>query len=209
MPRGRYIALEGIDGAGKTTTGRILVDLLSGRGLKCHWTHDPEPHGLGEMVLNLWPERHKLTNSVWPLLFAASSIDAQHRKGGHLDLLSDGIWIVTDRCALSTIANFLSEDQEDAGWLLALHRNYVVPDLIVFLDLDPAIAASRATLRDSELADYESLLAFSRRYVGAIRACQRLGWNIVSYRIKPEEGAEAIAASIQKLLDNYRLAPGH
>ena len=206
--KGRYIALEGIDGAGKTTIGRILVAALEDRGIRCHWTHTPEYHGLGERILALWSEGHRLGGFAWPLLYAASSLDAQHRGGGHLDLLSQGIWVVTDRCALSTSAGFLGDAPEDAGWLLEIHREYVAPDVVVVLDVDPAVAARRVAERDGVPADCEASSRLRQRYGRAASACRGAGWTVVECTLTLEEAAVDAAAAILRMLDDEAPARG-
>jgi dTMP kinase len=100
MPaRGRLLALEGIDGSGKSTQARALADLLDAR-----LTHEPgaTPFGASLRRLLLAPEAPSPTARAEALLMAADR--AEHVALVVEPALAAGEWVVSDRYAGSTVA---------------------------------------------------------------------------------------------------------
>ena len=71
--RGKFITLEGIDGAGKSTHLAWLADLFRRRGIAVHVTREPGGTGLGEKLrqLLLDPENPMHAETEVMLMFAA------------------------------------------------------------------------------------------------------------------------------------------
>jgi dTMP kinase len=100
MPaRGRLIALEGIDGSGKSTQARALATAL-----EALLTHEPGATALGASLrqLLLAPEAPALSLRAEALLMAADR--AEHIERVIEPALASGQWVVTDRFTGSTLA---------------------------------------------------------------------------------------------------------
>jgi dTMP kinase len=100
MPaRGRLIALEGIDGCGKSTQARALAEILGAR-----LTHEPgaTPLGVSLRGLLLAPDAPTPSPRAEALLMAADR--AEHVALVVEPALVAGEWVVSDRYAGSTIA---------------------------------------------------------------------------------------------------------
>jgi dTMP kinase len=100
MPaRGRLIALEGIDGCGKSTQARALAEVLGAQ-----LTHEPgaTPLGVSLRELLLTPDAPPLSPRAEALLMAADR--AEHVAVVVEPALAAGKWVVSDRYAGSTIA---------------------------------------------------------------------------------------------------------
>ena len=142
MPaRGRLVALEGIDGCGKSTQARALADVLGAR-----LTHEPGATPLGASLrrLLLSPDTPPPTPRAEALLMAADR--AEHVARVLEPALAAGEWVVTDRYAASTLAY--------QGWGRGLGAQELAPlvswataglaaDLSVLVDVDVALAAAR------------------------------------------------------------------
>ena len=74
--RGRFIAIEGIDGSGTTLQTRALADWLRGRGHDVVETREPSPGPIGRLVRErLSVEATPLDPAALALLFAADRLD--------------------------------------------------------------------------------------------------------------------------------------
>lgn len=140
-PRGRLIALEGIDGCGKSTQARILAESLG-----AVLTHEPGATQLGQALraLVLDPSRPAPVPRAEALLMAADR--AQHVEEVIRPALAEGRWVVTDRFSGSTLAY--------QGWgrglatdplrrVVAWAAGDLAPDLSVLVDVGPELARQR------------------------------------------------------------------
>ena len=139
--RGRLIALEGIDGCGKSTQARLLAGRLGALA-----TFEPGATPLGRALrgLVLGRDGAPVAPRTEALLMAADR--AQHVAEVIAPALDAGSWVVTDRYSASTLAyqGFgrgldRRELEEHIGWATGGIR----PDLTVLFDLPVAVAAAR------------------------------------------------------------------
>jgi dTMP kinase len=215
-----YVALEGIDGVGKSTLAHRLSQVLADRyKLKCLTTHDPGTSTLGRFIQERWHDGMQLSPVAWTLLFAAESIDAQKRQGGVRDQLAAGKVVVSDRCAMSTLAYFLRD--VELAWMLRVHDLYRYPDVVIVLDLDPEKAVRRQQLRDGARCSSAQLGEAIRRatllrtnYLEVARELQSRDVRIVFLPIGAEDtlseltrhASELVAAAMTTPYDPNRLS---
>lgn len=170
MTRGRFVTLEGGEGAGKSTQLRLLAEALEARGIDVVTTREPggspgaeeirrllvdgEPGRWGavtEALLHTAARRDHLERTVWPALDA-------------------GQWVLCDRFFDSTMAY--------QGYGLGLGRNLIgslqrlalgdfAPDLTVILDLPVEDGLARAASRPGAEDRYERM---DRAFHGRLRA---------------------------------------
>ncbi|MDE3086553.1 MAG: dTMP kinase [Acidobacteriota bacterium] len=139
---GRLIAIEGIDGCGKSTQARVLAEALG-----AVLTHEPGATALGRSLrgLLLDPDGDAPSERAEALLMAADR--AQHVAGVIRPALRAGRWVVTDRYSASTLAYQgygRGLPLEDLRRLVAWATEELTPDLQVLVDVDPAVARGRA-----------------------------------------------------------------
>jgi dTMP kinase len=98
-PRGRLLALEGIDGSGKSTQARALASIIGAR-----LTHEPGATVLGAALrrLLLAPDSPPISLRAEALLMAADR--AEHVALVVEPALAAGEWVVSDRFSGSTLA---------------------------------------------------------------------------------------------------------
>ncbi|MGA8370475.1 MAG: dTMP kinase [Acidimicrobiales bacterium] len=139
--RGRLIALEGIDGCGKSTQAALLADHLDAR-----LTFEPGATELGgalrQLLLN--PALPDVVPEAEALLMAADR--AQHTSEVIEPLLSRGISVVTDRFTASTLAYQGFGRRLDLAALRALNQwatGGVSPDINVLIDVPLDVARAR------------------------------------------------------------------
>jgi dTMP kinase len=144
MPaRGRLIALEGIDGCGKSTQAKAVASALGALV-----THEPGATPLGAQLRRLLLDPDSDSAPVTPraetLLMAADR--AQHVAEVIEPALASGVWVVTDRYSASTIA-YQGYGRELGGdglaEVVAWATAGVEADLSVFVDVPVEVAAAR------------------------------------------------------------------
>jgi dTMP kinase len=147
---GRFITLEGIEGAGKSTIARYVKESLEARGLSAMLTREPGGTPLAERVreLVLKPDGEALAPVPELLLmFAARSI---HVTNLIRPALARGEWVICDRFTDATRAYQGAGRGVEAGSIESLaqlvHAD-LVPDLTVLLDLPVSVGLARAQAR--------------------------------------------------------------
>lgn len=141
--RGRLIALEGIDGCGKSTQARLLADRLGAM-----LTFEPGATSLGRHLRGLLLDSGlpPLSERAEALLMAADR--AQHVSEEVGPALEVGNWVVTDRFSGSTLAyQGYGRGLEVAGLkqLVDWAAGGLGPDLNVLIEVPVAVAAARFT----------------------------------------------------------------
>lgn len=140
----RLIVLEGLDGAGTTTQSRRLVDHLRSRGQLAHLTREPSDGPIGRLIREMLTGQHALPDgrigqSTFGLLFAADRLDHLQREVE--PRLAAGALVVSDRWYHSSLA--YQGTGADRDWIATLNARARRPDLTIFLQVRPEIAAQR------------------------------------------------------------------
>lgn len=172
---GRFIVLEGIDGAGTTTQAQALGQALELEGKKVQVTREPSDGPVGALVrqalVGQLMRHHEVTTlnpSTLALLFAADRLD--HLASEILPALQRGEWVVCDRYLLSSLA--YQGIDNDVDWVEQVNRYAVEPDLTLFLEVPADVAAKRRTQRGGKPELFEEDEAQRRiadEYLSAIR----------------------------------------
>ena len=154
MTSGRLIVIEGLDGAGTTTQVRRLVEHLTARGTPAHATREPSDGPVGRLIREMLVGQHaiegeKLSQGTFGLLFAADRLDHLQREVE--PKLAAGVTVVSDRWYHSSLA--YQGTGADRDWIAMLNARARRPDVTVFLQVRPEVAAQRraAAQRREEL----------------------------------------------------------
>ena len=160
---GRFITLEGGEGAGKSTQIQVVKDYLEARGIDVVVTREPGGTPVGQEIRNLLVSGDK---DKWSPLSETLLILAD--RAAHLErvirpALADGKYVVCDRFFDSTRAY-----QGIAGGLgLEIIHNLqqpvlgtTLPDVTLLLDIDPEKGLSRAQERGGDLRFESKTLAY-------------------------------------------------
>jgi dTMP kinase len=150
MTPGRFITLEGGEGAGKSTLARSLKERAETLGLRVTVTREPggspKAEAIREVILSGQVKQHG--PFVEALMFSAARID-------HIDrlirpALERGEWVICDRFIDSTRVYQGALGRIEPGLLAELEAvtiDGLMPDLTLILDLDPTIGLARAARR--------------------------------------------------------------
>jgi len=202
VTRGRFITLEGIEGAGKSTVAAQLRERLAERGIKVRLTREPGGTPLAERLRALAleaGEEYLAPQAETLLMFAARRI---HVDNLIRPALERGEWVLCDRYTDATRAYQGGGRGVPTDFIESLARAVhadVNPDRTLLLDLPPALGLMRAAARQGtkDRFEAESSAFFARvraRYLEIARMEQRI---IVIDASRPL--AEVVAASLAAL----------
>ncbi len=205
--RGRFVVLEGLDGAGTTTQARRLGERLAAAGRKVHVTAEPSSGPVGALVRQILRRRvtgrggADFDRAALALLFAADRLD--HHAAEIAPRLAEGVDVVSDRFTLSSLA-YQGLDLGDPPWVEAVNARAPAPDVTVFVRARPQVALRRrrAAATDPEIFEED---AFQRRVADAYeRAIERLRARgerveVVDGERDPDEVADAVWAAVERL----------
>jgi dTMP kinase len=156
MTIGQFIALEGGEGAGKSTQAQLLAVALEQRGIEVVLTREPggTPGAEAIRALLLDPPGEGWNARAEALLFAAARSD--HVERLIRPAIEAGKWVICDRFIDSTRAyqgggGGLSDEE-----ILTLHKigsRGLLPDLTLLIEISPEVANGRISQRDGTTSD--------------------------------------------------------
>lgn len=167
MADGRFITIEGGEGAGKSTQIKALADWLRERGIVVTTTREPGGSPGAEAIRKLLVEgsADKWDGTTEALLHFAARRD--HLRRTVWPALERGEWVISDRFADSTKAYQgygHGLDLETIDRLYAIAVGKFVPDLTIILDLPVEQGLARAASRAGVETRYENMnIDFHRR----------------------------------------------
>lgn len=166
----KYIVIEGLEGAGKTTARDVVVEMLKELGIsEMIFTREPGGTLLAEKLRSLVLDIRSvgdevITDKAEVLMFYAARV--QLVETVIKPALARGCWVIGDRHDLSTQAYQGGGRGIDQGMLATL-RDAVLgdfrPDLTLYLDVTPEVGLKRARARgELDRIEQESLDFFNR-----------------------------------------------
>lgn len=166
MQTGRFIVVEGLEGAGKTSAIKTIQQWLQSQHIEFINTREPGGTPLAEQIRTLVKEVHdeQVAPETELLLMYASRM--QLVKSRIEPALEAGVWVLGDRHDLSSRAyqgggRGLNETLIDSIRTAVLGT--LVPDLTLYLDIDPEIGLNRARARgELDRIELEHLAFFQR-----------------------------------------------
>jgi dTMP kinase len=154
---GRLIVIEGLDGAGTTTQVRCVVEHLNALGVRAYGTREPSDGPVGRLIREMLTGGHAIagqtiSQGTFGLLFAADRLDHLQREVE--PQLAAGTIVISDRWYHSSLA--YQGTGADRDWIATLNARARRPDLTIFLQVRPEVAAQRraAARRQEELFEH-------------------------------------------------------
>ena len=196
LPRGRFIVVEGIDGAGTTTQVELVARRLRAASVVVHTTREPSDGGIGRFIRQQLLTR-EVDERAMAALFAADRLDHVTRE--IRPALARGELVLCDRYLWSSLT-YQGEMTGDEAWVRALNAHALAPHLVVLVDVEADEAARRRISRSTAVERYEvnelqaRLVERYRRLLGS----EANAWR-VDGRLAPEVLAEQIASRVLTL----------
>jgi dTMP kinase len=210
-PTGCFVALEGGEGAGKSTQARRLQAWLTAEGYDVLLTHEPGDTEIGQKLrrIVLDPATGSMSDRTETLLYAADK--AEHVDRVVLPALRRGAVVVTDRYVDSTLAyqgagrDLADEEVERiARWATGDLR----PHLTVLLDLEPGAGLTRFEERDRIEGESLEFHERVRSMFLRLAAGHPEHYLVVDARKPAVEIEAAIRARVEPLLDEASRTSG-
>lgn len=174
--RGKFIAVEGIDGSGKSTQVARLCDRLKAEGHQIYPTFEPTNGPIGSLIRQMFSRRIVADDKTIAALFVADRLDhLQNPVNGILQKLAAGYTVITDRYYFSSYAYHGAHMSLD--WVIqsnALSAALLRPDLNVFIDIPPEVGFERVHANRADIEIYETLENIKKVYRTYQQAFERL-----------------------------------
>lgn len=153
MQKGKFITLEGIDGAGKSTHLKWIANYLASKGIRVLTTREPGGTELGENIRGLLLDHRQIMHAETEalLMFAARR---EHLDKLILPALDQGNWVISDRFTDASYA-YQGGGRDVSIDKLQILENWVQgqfqPDLTFYFDL--SIEVARLRMQSIKIAD--------------------------------------------------------
>jgi dTMP kinase len=152
--KGKYIALEGIDGSGKTTQVEKLYEYFCKQGREVVKTREPRKQDgiIGKLIQEILLGKTKVPSIAFQYLFTADRV--MHYEELILPALKKGKIVLSDRCFWSAIPYGIMDrggdlDENTAQYILvaqsilSMYHQFTVPDFTFYLDIPLDTAMTR------------------------------------------------------------------
>ena len=166
MERGKFITIDGVEGAGKSTQIDFIRDYLSNKGINVILTREPGGTELGEKIreLLLSPETKSMHSETELLLMFAARNEHIHRK--IMPALAQGDWVLSDRFTDASYAYQGGGRGLDINRIAQLEQWVLqdfTPDMTLLLDVPVELGMSRIESRGKkDRIELEAMDFFNR-----------------------------------------------
>ncbi|GAA4492596.1 dTMP kinase [Pseudaeromonas paramecii] len=210
MSQGKFIVIEGLEGAGKSSAVAYVEAWLRARGIQTiEKTREPGGTPLAERMRTLVKEVHDepLTMQAELLLMYAARVQLVENR--IKPALAAGHWVIGDRHDLSSQA-YQGGGRGISASLISQIKQAVLgdfaPDLTLYLDIDPALGLARASARgELDRIEQEQLSFFERtraRYQQLAAEDPRI------FTVQAQLTPEQVRAQIHQILEQQLCIPG-
>ncbi len=153
MRKGILIVIEGLDGAGKTTIAKWLVDLFNNAGYNALYTYEPTD---SLFVKALKSYNDFRSAELDALVYAADRL--VHLRSKVLPALEEGTIVVMDRYYFSSVA-YQGAQGAPIEWVFELNKYARKPDLAIYIDVKPEVGLMRLSKKESlsRFPEYEKI----------------------------------------------------
>jgi len=148
------VAIEGIDGAGKTTVAKKLVEKLKELGYNAVYTYEPFSSPFSEALKKYIEEAGEVEAEIETLAMALDRLF--HVKKVIEPLLKNGYIVITDRYIHSSLA-YQGARGIDIEWIKTVNKYAIEPDLVIYLKVPLEVALERIKKKESKWKYFEDV----------------------------------------------------
>jgi len=142
---GKFIVVEGLDGSGQTSKATLLKSFFIGKGYQIVSTKEPtQDSEAGKKIKEILEKKIETNPLELQKLFAEDR--KEHLENTIIPALKQGKIVVSDRYFLSTFA-YGTAHGADLNKLIEMNNNFLLPDLIFLLKVDPKVCIERIEKR--------------------------------------------------------------
>lgn len=154
-----FIAIEGIDGSGKSTQINLLKENLQKAGHHVFTTFEPTDGPIGKLIRDIFNHRMEADQRTIASLFVADRFEhLLNKHHGLVRKMEEGFTVITDRYYFSSYAYHGVHMPVD--WVIrsnALCAEILRPDLNIFIDIDPETGMERIRRGRESVEMFETL----------------------------------------------------
>ncbi|EMF0795982.1 dTMP kinase [Proteus mirabilis] len=206
MKNSKFIVIEGLEGAGKTSAIQTVVDTLKQQGITdLAFTREPGGTPLAEKLRELIKqgiEGEKVTDKAELLMLYAARV--QLVENVIKPALAQGKWVIGDRHDLSSQAYQGGGRGIDKALMKSLRDTVLAdfkPDLTLYLDLDPAVGLARARARGELDRIEKESMGFFYRTRERYQALAKEDTSIIT--IDASQDIDKVQADIRDVLNQW------
>ena len=159
MKQNLFIALEGIDGSGKSTQAKLLAEKLKAEGYKVYATFEPTDGMVGSLLRSILKGSIKADERIIAGLFLADRLDhLLNEKNSLVKKMKEGYTVITDRYYFSSYA--YHGTHMDMDWVIECNKmcaQILRPDVNIFIDVPPETSMQRISANRHGTELYETL----------------------------------------------------
>jgi len=167
MKLGKFIVIEGMDGAGKSTQVKLLHEKMKENGVNIYVTREASDGPIGKLLRSEYLSgKRQCDEHVLNYLYAADRLDhISNKEDGMLKYIEEGTNVLCDRYYLSSLAydtymhwgtKEYSKQMNDIINRNMLNIQLLSPDLTIFIDLPVEVCLERLQRNRDELSIYET-----------------------------------------------------
>jgi dTMP kinase len=202
---GRFISLEGSEGAGKSTAMQTITGMLDDWGVEHIRTREPGGQANAEQIRDLLLHSDHLDdNTELLLMFAARN---EHLVKTIRPALEQGIWVVSDRFVDASFA-YQGFGRQISWQTIEYLEQWIVadthPDLTIYLDVDPEVGLKRAADRSAkDRIEKENLSFFNHIRQGYLKRLEQQPERIK--KVDANQNIAAVADQIRHILQQHKV----
>jgi dTMP kinase len=191
---GKFIVFEGLDGSGQSTQTKLLGSFSEKKGYQVILTKEPTLDSrAGRRIREALDEKISIEPDELQQLFAQDR--KEHLEKLIIPNLKKGKIVISDRYFFSSFA-YGSIDL-DLNWLIELNKDFILPDIIFFLEVRPEICLERIEKRGERIALFEKKEKLEKVWRNYKQVLDRFD-NV--YIINGEESIEEVFEQIKKIV---------
>ncbi len=205
MKKNLFIALEGIDGSGKSTQAQLLAKHLEQQGHKVYLTFEPTKSPIGKIIRDIFTHKMEADHFTIAALFVADRLDhLLNKTDGILLKLQQGYTVITDRYYFSSYAYHGAHVPMD--WVIASNAEsakLLRPDLNIYIDIAPESSLERIKKGRASVELFETLENLQLVHSKYLEAFELMKNEEKIVWIDGNRNAEAVSASILEQLNKF------
>lgn len=203
MKKNKFIAIEGIDGSGKSSQAKALAKRLEADGHKVYLTFEPTDMRIGKMIRSILGGKEKADEKVIAALFVADRLDhILHETHGMLKKLEEGYTVITDRYYFSSYAYHGAH--MDMDWVIAsnaMAAKILQPDITIFVDVSPEVSMKRIQANRETVEIYETLENLKQVQSSYEEAFEKLSNQENILKINGDDSFENVSEALYKVVN--------